>query len=70
MIAPDARGKGYGKKILSLLEKTLSESEEGKRIDRLKGSVLKGNKASCKCFAANGYTKAEEEDSYCFIKEI
>lgn len=70
MIAPDARGKGYGKKILSLLEKTLSESEAGKRINRLSGSVLKGNKASCKCFLANGYTQAETDDSYSFTKEI
>ena len=70
MIAPDARGKGYGKRILALLEKTLSESEAGERIDKLSGSVLKGNKASCKCFISNGYTQSEEESSYCFTKEI
>ena len=70
MIAPEARGKGYGKKILALLEKTLSETPAGERITGLKGSVLKGNKASCKCFIANGYTQSEEEDSYCFTKEI
>ncbi len=70
MIAPEARGKGYGKKILALLEKTLAETEAGERITALKGSVLKGNKASCKCFIANGYTQSEEEDSYCFTKEI
>ena len=70
MIAPEARGKGYGKKILTLLEKTLSESEAGERINRLSGSVLKGNRASCRCFIANGYVQSEEEDSYCFTKEI
>ena len=70
MIAPEARGKGYGKKILALLEKTLSETPAGERINRLSGSVLKGNKASCRCFLANGYTQSEEEDSYCFTKEI
>ena len=70
MIAPDARGKGYGKKMLALLEKTLSESEAGKRINKLTGSVLKNNKASCRCFLSNGYTQTEEEDSYCFTKEI
>ena len=70
MIAPKARGKGYGKKILALLEKTLSETEAGERINRLKGSVLKNNKASCRCFVSNGYTQSEEEDSYSFTKEI
>lgn len=70
MIAPKARGKGYGKKILALLEKTLSETPAGERITGFKGSVLKGNKASCRCFLANGYTQSEEEDSYCFTKEI
>ena len=70
MIAPLSRGKGFGKKILSLLEKTLSESEAGKRINKLTGSVLKENRASCRCFDANGYTRTEEEDSYCFIKEV
>lgn len=70
MIAPDARGKGYGKKILALLEQTLSGSEAGEKITALSGSVLKGNKASCRCFLSNGYTQTEEEDSYCFTKEI
>ncbi|WP_022765726.1 GNAT family N-acetyltransferase [Butyrivibrio sp. XPD2006] len=70
MIAPEARGKGYGKKILALLEKTLSESEAGERINRLSGSVLKGNRASCRCFLANGYSETEQEDSYFFTKEI
>ena len=70
MIAPEARGKGYGKKILALLERTLAESEAGERITKLTGSVLKDNRASCKCFLANGYTQSEEEDSYCFTKEI
>ncbi len=70
MIAPEARGKGYGKKILALLEKTLSESEAGERINRLSGSVLKGNRASFRCFLANGYSETEQEDSYFFTKEI
>ena len=70
MIAPEARGKGYGKKILSLLEKTLSESEAGARINKLSGSVLKGNKASCRCFLANDYIQSEEEDSYRYTKEV
>ena len=70
MIAPEARGKGYGKKILALLEKTLSESEAGERINRLSGSVLKGNRASCRCFLANGYSETEQDDSYFFTKEI
>lgn len=65
MIAPGARGRGLGKKILALVEKELPAS-----VTALTGMVLKTNGASEKCFLANGYTSEDAGDSLCFSKTI
>ncbi|WP_029231888.1 GNAT family N-acetyltransferase [Butyrivibrio sp. VCB2006] len=64
MIAPDKRGKGYGKKILKLVEQT---SEAGE-IKSLVGFVNESNPASAKCFESNGYVKLIANNIYCYIK--
>ncbi len=74
MIAPDFRGKGYGKKIIGLVEETLAEAassgdENAKQIRILKGLTLKENVASGKCFVANGYECSDDGDSLLFTKE-
>ena len=65
MIAPECRGKGYGKKILELVEPEVSG-----KVKSLVGYTLKCNKPSSKCFTTNGYTESEDEDSYCYTKNL
>ena len=65
MIAPESRGKGYGKKILELVEPEVS-----KKVISLVGYTLKSNTASGRCFTANGYTCKDEGDSYCYTKRF
>ena len=65
MIAPDARRKGYGKKILALVE-----TEVSGMVDSLVGYTLKTNRASGRCFEANGYTCRDDGDSYCYVKKF
>ncbi len=65
MIAPGSRGKGYGKKILELVEKEISG-----RVVSLMGLTLKENRASGRCFEVNGYNMTEAEDAYCYSKSI
>lgn len=68
MIAPEARGKGYGKKIIALAENEMRNDETG--VKALTGMVLKSNGASCHCFEANGYTAENAGDSFCYSKSI
>lgn len=75
MIAPEYRGKGYGKKIIFLLEEVLADEEKSLGANRigikvLKGLTLKENEASGKCFLANGYECSEDGDSYCYTKHL
>ena len=63
MIAPDKRGKGYGKEILSLLEGQLQPCIRG-----LVGFTLPGNVGSRKCFADNGYTEFVAGEVISYIK--
>lgn len=65
MIAPDERGKGYGKRILSLAEDNLP-----KGIDTLIGLVENENKASKKCFADNGFSEFKGGETICFAKTV
>ena len=68
MIAPASRGKGFGKKILALAEQEIRGADS--KVQALTGMVLKTNRASCRCFLANGYTSEDADDSYCFSKNI
>ena len=65
MIAPEHRGKGYGKEILALIEKELPPDA---RI--LVGEVLENNIASARCFEANGYSRSEGDGKLVFTKKI
>ena len=68
MIAPEARGKGYGKKIIALVEDKLRNTETG--IKTLTAFTLKDNVASGRCFQVNGYNCEDAGDSYCYSKSI
>ncbi len=68
MIAPEARGKGYGKKIIALVEEELRNASTG--VKTLTAFTLKENTASGKCFVANGYNCEDAGDSFCFSKCI
>jgi spore coat polysaccharide biosynthesis protein SpsF len=65
MIAPDHRGKGYGKEILRLIEQ---DAPEGIKV--LVGFTLPGNEGSRKCFADNNYRELTAGDVICYIKPL
>ena len=65
MIAPDHRGKGYGKEILRLVEQDVPDG-----IKVLVGFTLPGNEGSRKCFAAQDYRELTAGDVICYIKTI
>ncbi|WP_158589495.1 GNAT family N-acetyltransferase [Butyrivibrio sp. CB08] len=65
MIAPKKRGRGYGKKIIALVEKEMPAE-----VKTLIGLTLKDNKVSGRCFLANGYTASDAEDALCYSKGI
>lgn len=65
MIAPDHRGKGYGKEILHLVE---DSAMSGTKV--LVGFTLPGNAGSRKCFADNGYRELTAGDVICYIKTL
>jgi spore coat polysaccharide biosynthesis protein SpsF len=65
MIAPEHRGRGYGKKIIALVEKEMPPE-----VKTLIGLTLKENEVSGKCFLANGYTSSDAEDALCYSKRI
>ncbi len=65
MIAPDCRRKGYGKKMIALVE-----NEMPGEVEMLMGLTLKENQASGKCFLANGYAEEEKERAICYTKKI
>lgn len=68
MIAPEYRGKGYGRKILILLEAKLNDL--GADVKTLTAFVLKDNIASMRCFMDNGYTGEDAGDSFCYSKTL
>jgi spore coat polysaccharide biosynthesis protein SpsF len=70
MIAPECRGKGYGKKIIGMVEDALRSSGGSSVVKTLTAFTLKDNEASAKCFLANGYSYEDAEDSYCFSKSL
>lgn len=65
-IAPIHRKKGYGKKILALVEEMPAEGE--REYHSFVGMVERENEASRHCFRANGYTELLEGDIFCYIK--
>lgn len=65
LIAPEKRGKGYGKKIIALIEKEMPDE-----VKTLMGLTLKTNDASGRCFLASGYTASDAEDALCYSKRI
>jgi spore coat polysaccharide biosynthesis protein SpsF len=65
LIAPEKRGRGYGKKIIALIEKEMPYE-----VKTLMGLTLKTNDASGRCFLASGYTASDAEDALCYSKRI
>ncbi len=66
MIAPDKRGQGYGKAILSLVEDKAREHG----IKTLTGLVKDENVASKKCFEKAGYACASGGTIAAYIKPM
>ncbi len=65
MIAPDARGRGYGTKAIGLVEKEMPGD-----VKSLMGLTLKTNAASGRCFEKNGYTSSDAGDALCYSKSL
>jgi spore coat polysaccharide biosynthesis protein SpsF len=65
MIAPEKRGKGYGKSILAL-----SETVENGNAKSYIGFVKKENEASKQCFLRNGYAEFSAGDMNCYVKML
>ena len=65
VIAPEQRGKGYGKRILSLVEEKVSAE-----IKELCGIVKAENIASRRCFLTNGYEEMREDENIVFRKKL
>jgi len=63
MIAPDRRGRGYGKQIIKLIGE-----EAGSKVKVLVGLVESFNEASRKCFVADGYSEFVGGEMVCYIK--
>lgn len=61
------RGKGYGKKIISLLEE---ECQKINQVALLKAEVKKDNPASQKVFESLGYDKTQKEDFVEYTKQF
>lgn len=70
MIAPDKRGKGYGKAILNLVCDYVSGEEECNSVKVLAGFVKQENKASIRCFTENGFAELVAGDINCFLKTV
>lgn len=65
VVAPEARRKGYGAKIIGLAAKAVQ-----KEVDILIGLVKSNNIASQKCFLKNDYTCFTGGDTQVYIKAI
>lgn len=65
VVAPEARRKGYGAKIIGLAAKAVQ-----KEVDILIGLVKSNNIASQKCFLKNDYTCFTGGDTHVYIKSI
>lgn len=65
MIAPDQRGRGYGKHILKLIDDLMKDKVKG-----LVGLVEESNTASRKCFEANSYSEFPGGNVICFVKSL
>lgn len=65
VVAPEARKKGYGAKIIGLAAKAVQ-----KEVDILIGLVKSNNVASQKCFLKNNYTCFIGGDIHVYIKSV
>lgn len=65
VVAPEARRKGYGARIIGLAAKAVQ-----KEVDILIGLVKSDNIASQKCFLKNDYTCFTGGDTHAYIKSI
>ncbi len=63
MVAPEKRGRGLGKALLSLLENNLPDG-----VKALVGFVLPDNQPSKKTFLSNCYNEFVAGDVTCYIK--
>ena len=68
MIAPESRGKGYGKKIIALAEEEMRKGVS--EVKTLIAFTLKDNVASGRCFEYNDYNREDTGDSFCYSKSI
>ncbi|MCI8308228.1 MAG: GNAT family N-acetyltransferase [Lachnospiraceae bacterium] len=64
-IAPGKRNRGYGKKIIELSERVVTDG-----IHALVGMVELSNEPSRKCFRHNNYAEFASGDIYFYIKLI
>ncbi len=61
-IAPNERGKGYGRQIIDLTKQMIREDYPS--VTKLKGSVKPNNQASISCFENNGFTENHRTYEY------
>lgn len=66
MIAPEKRGNGYGKAIISLCDSV----KDVMGAKAYMGLVNNDNEASKKCFVNNGYAEFTGGDICCYVKVL
>ncbi len=64
-VAPELRGRGYGSRMIALVEKEMPPE-----VKSLMGLTLKTNRASGRCFEKNGYTASDAGDALCYSKGL
>lgn len=69
-VAKEERGKGYGKRLLQLVEDVVKKEVECRKIKELVGLVKYENPASAKTFENCGYKKWVKEEFLEFRKNL
>lgn len=64
MIAPDKRGRGYGREIIRLI----TQNTPG-QIETLKAYTKEDSPVSGRCFISNGFTGSAEDGKVCYTKK-
>ncbi len=65
IIAPEMRGKGYGKEIFALTEEGLPE-----KVKVIVAFALESNEGSRRCMLENGYTELVADKLFCYVKRL